>query len=345
MQKERVFDVADKVDDWEKVAAILREVLPEIDRVLSQANIPIAVRPSKAFGIIRATMLEISDYGAFLASDVPGRFLVIVGDWYRNRYGGAVDTENENFGTIVLIYDTPFAMSVPKAFETRAEEPSMVWIGWPASVQPEEDPLCWVENHEVINGLSANERNEVRKIATKTANLIRSIGFDLCALEHEADANVADLAGAIGADLQASARHLCMRSEAGLRAAGWDVSQATEKALKLFVRRKGEAPPHTHDLHKLADRADALSAMPVDRRKLASIPSNKDATNMRYGGHVELSTVVSAYMAALPIVRELLFEVKPESNYNIREARLKVQRPPWFDFDIEAFRTMIRRQY
>lgn len=331
------------IEDWQQIAAIFHEALPEIDKVLSQANVPVTARSQKAFDIVQKTMLEVSDYEAFLLSEAHGRLLIIVDDWYKARYGDAADSsDDEGFGAMVLIHGTPFPMWVPRNFKTQADEPNTMWIGFPASVQAEEDPLQWVENKGVVKGLSQGEKEEVRKGAKVTANLIRSIQFDLRALEYEPDADVFDLAGAIGSDLQASARHLCERTDAGLRSAEWDASQATEKALKLFIRRKGQTPPFSHDLEKLAACAELLSASPIDRGTLAVIPSNRDATDMRYGGAVTLSAAKAAYEAALPIIRQLLFEARPDTKYNVREARFKIQQPPWFDFDTESFRVQLR---
>ena len=124
----------------------------------------------------------------------------------------------------------------------------------------------------------------------------------------------------------------------GLRSTAWDASQATEKALKLLIRRKGQTPSHTHRLSKLADWAESLGAEAIDRVKLALIPSGDDATGIRYGGDMTLSKAVDAYGAALSIIRQVVFEAKPDTRYDVREARLKIQRPPWFDFDTSAFR-------
>jgi hypothetical protein len=138
------------------------------------------------------------------------------------------------------------------------------------------------------------------------------------------------------------ARHLCERSAADLRASAWDISQATEKALKLLMGRKGQTPPFTHDLQKLADRVQALSAVTINRTELDKIPSNNAATGMRYGGEITLAGAMASYRAALPIIRDLLFEAKPDTKVNAREARFKIQRPPWFDFDTQAFSDQIR---
>lgn len=280
--------MTNSIEVWREVVRTLREALPEIDRALSQANIPISARSLKAFDIVRDTMLKVSDYKAFLASEAHGKFLVIIGNWYRDRYGDAVDADTDNaFTAMISIHDTPFLMRIPMTFKLPPDQSGLVWMGFPASVQAEENAIEWIESTGVVKGLSAIDRNKLQGTATETANLIRSIGFDLRALRYETNADVADLAGAVGSDLQASARHLCERSEAGLRSAGWDASQAMEKALKIYIRRKGQTPPHIHDLEELARQAETIGAAPaIDRAKLAVIPSKRNATNMRYGGEM-----------------------------------------------------------
>lgn len=330
--------MTEKIEGWRKVANIIHEALPKIDQALSQANVPIPIRKLKAFDVVCSTMLEVSDYEAFLRSDAYGRLLIIIGDWFCERYGESAEGEDDGgFGTMILIHNTTFPMQIPKNFKTMANEPNMVWIAFPASVQEEENALAWVENASVLNGLSSDELEKVQKDANGTANLIRSIGFDLSALEAEPDADIHDLAGAIGSDLQASARHLCERTESGPRAAGWDASQASEKAFKVLIRRKGGNPPHTHNLEKLAKITEGLGGPSIDRSLLSKIPSESAATDMRYGGEFSLREAVAAYHAALLIVRELLFAATPSTKYNIRNARFKIQRPPWFNFDTEGF--------
>ena len=342
IEREMTF-VIDDMRDWKNIAVLLHKALSEIDQALSQANVPISARKLKAFDIVQNTMLEVSDYKAFLVSEAHGRILIIIGDWYRDRYGEVADHDEDGvFVSMLLIHGTPFAMLVPRVFKTSADEPNMVWFGFPASVQAEEAPVSWIQSSGVVGGLSSEELNVVRKEALETANLIRSIGFDVRSLEHEDDESIAELAGSVRVDLQSSARNLCERTEAGLRSAAWNASQATEKALKLLIRRKGQTPPQTHDLSLLADRAESLGTEVIDRSQLALIPSGSDATDIRYGGNMTLSEATDAYAAALSIIRQVVFEAKPVTQYNVREARLKLQRPPWFDFDTAAFSRKLR---
>ena len=149
--------MTDDIRDWKDIVAILHEELPQIDDALSQANTPISARKLKAFDIVQHTMLKVSDYKAFLLSEAPGRFRVIIDDWYRDRYGDAVDDDEDVFVSILLIHGTPFAIRVPKNFNTSADHANMVWIGFPASVQAEEDPLNWIQSKSVVSRLSSKE--------------------------------------------------------------------------------------------------------------------------------------------------------------------------------------------
>ena len=332
----------DDLGIWKRVAELLHEELPQIDEALSQAHVPISSRKLMSFDIVRDTMLKVSDQRAFLLSEAHGRILVIIGDWFRDRYGEDVDDREDAFESMLLIHGTPLAMRVPKRFRISSGEPHTFWFGFPASVQEEEDPIEWIQNRGVVRGLSNSQLESVRQSALDTANFIRSIGFDTQALVGDANRTISELAGSVRADLESSARNLCALNEAGLRSATWDASQATEKALKILIRRKGQTPPNTHDLSCLAALAESLGAENIDRVRLARIPSGRDATGIRYGGDTTVSRASAAYAAALSIIKQVVFEARPDTQYNLREARFKLKRPPWFDFDTDEFSAGLR---
>ena len=328
----------DNLDQWKAIAAKINEALPEIDCALSQANTPIAERKLKAWNIIRNTMLEVSDTKAFLVSEAHGKFLLIIGEWYRDRYGKTVEIgDGKCLTTLVIIHHTPLLVRVPIDFKTPRDKDGLVWIGFPASVQAEENPLDWVENRSVVSALYKEERNDVLARLKSTCDQVRSIGYDLRALECGQCSNIVDLAGAIGSDFQASARHLCEQSQAGLRASAWDISQAVEKSFKLLMHHNGATPPHTHDLGALNDKVEALGAPELDRSKLALVPSKSNATNLRYGGQINLADAIETYHAGIEIVCNLVSQATPKGKFNIKEARFQIKTPPWYDFDGDAF--------
>lgn len=180
-------------------------------------------------------------------------------------------------------------------------------------------------------------------IPLEIANLTRRIDFDTRSLEQDPDSNIVKLAGSVRTDIQSSARNLGGRNEAALCLAVWDASQATEKAIKILIRRYGQTPPHSHKLLSLAQKAERLGAQTIDRVYLKRIHSGKEATNIRYGGEVTLIRATEAYYAALSIIRQVTFEAKPDSKYSIREARFKIKLPPWFNFDTREFSQKLRQ--
>ena len=335
--------VSDEINDWKKITALLHQELPEIDDALSQANVPVSARKLKSFDFIRSNLLQVSDWDAFLFNEAHGRLLIITEDWFRSRYGDVVNAdENYVFVSMVPIRETPFALRVPTRSSVPGDKSNTAWMVFPASVQVEEDPLDWIHPSGVVRGLSSEEREVVGDATLATSNLVRSIAFDLQLLEHNNDLDISELAGSVRSDLQSSARNLCGRHEAGLRSAAWDASQATEKALKLLIRRKGDTPIRHHKLPELADHAERLGAEPIDRLKLALILSGSDAPAIRYGGNMTLPRAIDGYEAALAIIKQAVFEAKPDTEFGFRDARIEVKRHPMFDFDIEEFRKQLR---
>lgn len=160
-------------ENWKSVAAAIHDALSKIDKELSQANMPITSRPSKAFDIVRDTMLEVSDWETFLISEAHGKIRIIINDWYRERYGKTPEEDEDAFSAALLIHGTPFILQVPKSFKLAADEPNTLWIGYPASVQEEEEPLDWIQSKGVVDGLSVDDLDTVRNRKSDAAYRLR----------------------------------------------------------------------------------------------------------------------------------------------------------------------------
>ena len=332
------------IQEWTIIASHLHDVLPEIDNDLSQENVSLSKRPLRAFDIIQHTILEIPDYEAFFVSKAHGRMLIVVREWYRDRYGEAMDKEDGAFSAAVLVRSTPFIMLVPKTFKAAADEPNKLWFGIPATIQDEENPINWIVDQSIVERLSSSDRATLEANTSKVAELVRAIGFDLRDLQSVDNIEISSLATSAASDLQISARMLCDRNEAGLRQSAWHTSQAMEKALKLFILQKGGTPKRTHDLGDLADVTQGLRCPVIDRSKLDLIPSARDATVLRYGGKLSLSEALAAYEAALEIIAMVVYEARPKRQYNVRNLRLLGQRPPCFEFDRDTFIEQLNAQ-
>lgn len=329
-------------NQWKEVAELIEGALPSIDDALAQGNHPLSKRHHKAFEIIQETMLSISDHRAFLESDVHGKFLVIIQDWYRKRYGESMNDDEDHTIGMILIHGTPFQIRVPHNFRIRGEGDTQ-WIGFPASVQSEENALDWIINGPNLGTISDEDKRQLSVLAIETSNNIRSIRFDVRSLQSSCSEIIGELAASSLSNIEGAAKYLCRRSAADLRHAGWEVSQAVEKALKFYIRRNGQAPPLTHNLSRLADIAEKLGSFELDRSQLDLILSGSEATNIRYHGEYSLEIADSAYQAGLRIIKILAYKSRPDVEYNVREARFQIQTPPWFKFDRQEFRNSLSK--
>lgn len=329
--------MTENIDQWKTIKSMLLDALPAIDEYLNEINVPLSRRSTQAFDVIQKTMLEVSDWEAFMLSPVHGQFHVLISNWYQKRYGRSAVKNDDRFFSHALIHGMPFPMAVPKNFRIPDEDPKLQWIGFPASVQSEENCLQWIDGGPEFSTLSEEDHESLSAQCFDRANYIRSIGFDLHALEHDTDAAISGLAASVRSNLEGASRYLCQRRDSDLRHAGSEISQALEKALKLFLRRNGQTPPRSHDLAKLATLAETEGLYQMDRSDLEKIPSGSNAASIRYEGEIQFQLVVDAYDVALAIIARVVEACTPKSEINVREARFQIKTPPWFEFDQAEF--------
>ena len=328
-------------DTWDQIASTIAENLQEIDEAFAQTNMPLKKQKMMAQDVINKHMLQIVDWEEFLVSEDYARVMALVDDWYRKRYGSAFETERDDFHSLIIIHDKPFPLYVPLTFSISGDEEGTAWVGRPASVQKEENPLKWVMHGPNINTLSHSQRNKLLAQATENSNFIRSINFDLRTLYSGSNEACRDLAEAVLADLQNAAQNLCKRQNGALRNAGWELCQAVEKVLKIYIHRHGNTPAKHHKLFDLAQDAENLGTLKINKLALKYIPSGSLAANLRYGGEYKIENGLKAYHSALKIIKEIALAVQIKTDYNIREARFLIK-SPWISYDTKTFLETIK---
>ena len=329
----------DQEDAWRGVANSINISLPNIDAVLSEANVPLKSRLSQAVHLYVETCIEMKEehWKPFMLSEAYARILALITDWYRTRYGAAFQNARLIFPAAVEIFGSPFPLNVPVEFSTPGEEPGTIWVGSPDNIQPEENPLHWIEEGPNLEALADMEREALRERAAIVANAIRGIQYELNLLRYHSDEPSAELAASLGANLKVAAGDLCSHDNGRLRNAGWEVCHATEKALKLAILRSGGKPEFHHKLPELAAQIEQISSLRVDKALLMVIPSGRQAVQMRYGSAYTVSEGMKAYNAALRLIKSTLLAVTPQTKYNTRNLRLLLKTPPWFEYETDSF--------
>jgi hypothetical protein len=166
----------------DELAVHLREALPVIDRNLAAREFPLHQRILQAaLEFVQHCVLSVQEVGNDEVS--PGDtqefiatrwFSVIyhhVDQWYRDRYGAALDQKvSKHITGVIEIADTPFELRVP-TMRTRPGKPGKtVWIGIPDGIREDENAIEWVIAGPNIHRLDEEERVLATTDATQTAN-------------------------------------------------------------------------------------------------------------------------------------------------------------------------------
>ena len=327
---------SDDFEVWKQITATVHSTLPDIDNALAEGNLPVKDRPRRALDLFFEMCTEIKGgtVSDIMSTEAYARLFALVNDWYRTRYGRAFDDAGKHFSAAVEIFGSPFLLAVPATFTVPGKDKGTVWLGFPDKVQEEEDVLKWIAD---CPNLTPSEQALLKERATLVADAVRSIIYDLRAIPYDTDEFGQDLVASIGADLNAAALDLCAHDDGRLRNAGWHISQATEKALKLAIHRFGAIPDKIHDLDDLSRDLEQVSSINIDKVALSRIPSGKKATGLRYGGQFSLPEGLGAYQSALFLVKPILRFITPKREYDARNARFLLKTPPWFSFETDAF--------
>jgi hypothetical protein len=277
-----------------------------------------------------------------LLSPLHGRIQFIVGEWFRAKYTVSLDDQHELLEAVVLLHGSPHAFRVPKRFSKVGDEPGTSWVALPVSVQPEEIATDWIVGS--LESLSPQALDNLRADAERVANHIRSICYSIMVISNGGTGEHFEMAETILADLQTAAKELCSHDPAQTRNSSWHVSQAVEKCMKLFLKAKGQTPPHTHDLRTLADLCECCGANAIDRGHLLAVPSGKAAADLRYGGDWSVALAISAYQHAIGLIDDLAQQATPDLEFDARNLRLLLK-PSWFEFEVGEFTDFLRKRY
>jgi hypothetical protein len=147
-------DSEQETGTWRVFAERIREAMPQIDAMLSEADVPLNKRRSHAIDFVRNYMIETDvKIDTLIVTEAYARIVALIDDWYRERYGAADKHDKDMFASLIFLFDTPFAFEVPLTFNKLGEEKGSAWFAFPAQVQLEEDPLTWIINGPNLDSL------------------------------------------------------------------------------------------------------------------------------------------------------------------------------------------------
>lgn len=328
----------------DELVLLLRDALPVIDRDLAVREFPLHQRTFQAaIEFVQHCVLFVREAGNDEAT--PGNsqefiatrwFSVIfyhVDQWYRDRYGAALDQKASNHITgVIEIMNTPFELRVP-TMRTRPGEPGKtVWIGIPDGVREDESPIDWVIAGPNVGRFDEEDRARAITEVTQTADRLRYIRTSLMAVTH-GDSKLVGLMAGVLPRLEHAASLLIETRRESVQQAYWEMQLACEQALKALSQQQTGAFRETHDLFTLYDATEPKPAF--ERELLKDMPRWRETAEMRYGvGELDgRHLCIKAYRSVLSIVAG---SVRSMKKMGIGHAEFEIQRPPWFEIADEV---------
>lgn len=253
-----------------------------------------------------------------------------VTEWYRERYGAALERPGRALKAASLILNTPFLLRVPPTTTEPGEPGVSFWLCYHDAVRDWEQPLDWVTSGPNLKSLPEKDVKKADRLARQIGTQLRAINIALLSIKGSADPVVIQLRNGILPHLERAAENIVTAKPENIKAAHWDMQMACELALKCLAQQRFAGFAETHDLFVLYDRMPG-NPLPFPRRELSKLPNWERMAELRYGGgpDVPLHDAFRSYKAALAVVRgatEALGKVVQLGN-----AKFHLKRPPWME--------------
>jgi HEPN domain-containing protein len=326
--------MASDSDTRDQFREYLDEVLPTVDRYLSEQQIPINHRPFQAAAtVVKVYIIRVKGGDKKDYLNQPWFRLVYrsVEAWYRRRYGAALDSQQPNNALgLVLIHNTPFQLEIPLTFTEVNEPGETIWLCFPNTVAAHEKSLDWIVAPPSFENLDPLARRKLQDEIDSVAVNVRSIHVNLMTASLNDDAQFA-LARGIVTHIDKCVHDTMSLDSSRILIGFWEAHLAVEKALKLLIRQRGARPPNSHDLGLLCDRVESAGVKNLRRYLIKRLPTHKAAIRARYGEGYRKSAqqAVANYYRIIRILSRHTELLRRTLKFNDTKFLLKI--PPWLE--------------
>lgn len=315
----------------ESLDAYLRQVLPDIDKGLSDSGRAPYERPmSAAIFIVNHLIKEVQGGTKDPYFEQPwfAALYRSVEAWFRKKYGeklmkapssdalGAVE-----FQGLLLPIRVPLVLPKPS-------EDGTLWLTFAKEVLPGEDPLDWLESAPPLDRVTSKRRSALVAECEFVANKLRGIQNDL--LSAGAEWPRPDvLRASVLRHLSKAATDAVSGEREALSLAIWELQMACEKTMKGYLAQCGVPFPETHNLRELHKIAAVDATWSEAKAALAGFPSEARVIRLRYSEDPPPSGAefVRLYRSALTICG--FYAGRMSRAYEFNNFAIQLRRPPW----------------
>ncbi len=279
-------DLKEKLDI--KTEDDFNRILESIDEELRNQNVPIFGREIEGWSKFCAR------YGVTLTNVDP--ITIEIWNWFRTRYGDKLKVDPSIGQLAILIRGDLFKVRFPLIYGTAEFICDPTYWGISHQKRIDAGVPTTLNVLDFVEGLTEQYANNL------TFGELQNI-FDLYKFGFEAMLDIDEVSGSTfatqaKADIKATLSHL-FSSPPNHGLSKWSSLQAVEKFIKAYIERRGNTPPFSHDLARLAAEAELLGLPTISCDDLAKIQC---PAGVRYGQvPVSLNEAVEAHQAALSV--------------------------------------------
>ncbi|MGP9765452.1 hypothetical protein ACT3UM_06955 [Halomonas sp. AOP13-D3-9] len=307
------------------------EHMPFIDEYLKNLNVPIFDRFMRAaylfvdIAVIDSTFeskKELLKSKAFFEGLIP-----LFNDWYHDKYGELAKNPSEKtYSGIIAPYGHPVLIKIP-ATTSKVEIPyETAWLTFPDCLSEDESIIGMAQTNIDLDKLSLDEMDKLSEEFSEVVSLTRKINLNINSA-HGLDKNAANMAQGIWGHIEKSITDILSFKSSQASIGCWELHLAIEKTLKVYLKQALGVRRTGHDLIKLSNEVNNHDES-LDFSVIQSLPSDKDAINMRYAELVKnVNAAVDYYKKALRLIEEVTS--KYEKKYSLNNASLLLKVAPW----------------
>lgn len=314
-----------------KLKDAIDEHMPVIDELLQSDKIPIFKRFMIAARLFVEDAVIDSSFNSkeeLLKSKAYfGIIIPLVNDWYFEKYGQlARNPYVKIYSGIITPYGQPVLIKIPST-TTKVEVPNKTaWMSFPDHLQENESLTEMIKIPLKLEKLTVIE---IEKLLTEFNDVVsktRSINLNIMSAD-ELDEDYSNMAQGIWSHFEKSIVDIISLQNQQASIGCWELHLAIEKTLKVFLNQKDGKKHFGHDLKSLRDKVKSY-VPEVDLSLIDSLPSDKDAIQMRYSELITcIDDAVSYYQKALMLVFAITNKLSRKHKFN--NSSFLLEMPPW----------------
>lgn len=306
-------------------------VLPDIDQVLAEKNIPINQRlllAGQLFVDIAVKKTSFDSKDEFLQSDTFREVVLpLINDWYTKKYGDlSIGKGGDVYSGMVLVYNQPTLIHIPATISKIVENDSLAKLTFPDHLHSSEKIETMFESTFDLNQMEKEKLQKLKDDVAKTVSLSRSTNIHLN-MASNLQNFYQEMAGGIWSHFEKAISDIISMKVELSSIACWDLHLAVEKSLKVLINSKTGKIKHGHSLKDLIKSVKKFETG-INFSRVKDLPSQHEAIELRYAEITQ--TPIEAY-EYYTITLELVSDItsKLDQKLSIKNSSITLEKSPY----------------